>query len=687
MKKLFSLLLAVIFVMSISPLTLAVTKGTISKININSCDVTPVVLDSPYDHIEYELDDDIDYWDNDCFWIKKLNANYGTDDFDYFDETSDYILFWEFECDSDYTFTSKPTIKINGSTADVDTNLSYRDPNDPTIYYVYTTARKATDTTPTVIKFIDVMQVDTRLGAGDKVSQHLKYKLPSNPKYSVESAQWIDEGGEVMANSDLFEADCSYVFSLTLKANNPCTFYEDAIVTLNGSNELIGNMYVDYDDETLFHIETVDITPLDRDIMPKVYLLNNTETGNESGMGLGLYAVDIDTCNMAFIAQPTFEFYCMEEIDGYYYGYDGNTAFHIVDAQTYKVVENHNKPNVSICDLAYNTEDDCLYGVDADAKKLYRIDLATGNGTEVASFNFSPITLAYADGYFYIGAYFNGRTYKVSAQDYKVEQFSNMTEIKRKYVQTMSYSYDDDCLYTFGYCEENGGFLARIDMDGSYEIEKYFGVMEFTCLMFKRPEPTRYTVTFIDGVTGDVIEEQRVKEGANAVFPAPPEHEGYVFVNWDDDGEDIQSDMTITAQYEAQLFTVSFYDGFTGELISTDEVEYGGNATFPTPPDHESDGLRFVKWDDDGTNIKSNLVITALYERMETPPADGEKGDLNGDGKINTSDAVYILKAAAGMMTLDEKQSRLGDCNGDGKVNTSDAVMILKYAAGMISGF
>ena len=62
-------------------------------------------------------------------------------------------------------------------------------------------------------------------------------------------------------------------------------------------------------------------------------------------------------------------------------------------------------------------------------------------------------------------------------------------------------------------------------------------------------------------------------------------------------------------------------------------------------------------------------------------------GDVNGDGKVNTADAVQVLKYAAGMIQLDDRQNTLGDCNHDGKVNTADAVLILKYAAGMITEF
>ena len=61
--------------------------------------------------------------------------------------------------------------------------------------------------------------------------------------------------------------------------------------------------------------------------------------------------------------------------------------------------------------------------------------------------------------------------------------------------------------------------------------------------------------------------------------------------------------------------------------------------------------------------------------------------DVNGDGIVNTGDAVLILKYAAELVTLDTNQLTLADTTGDGTVNTGDAVLILKYAAGLIEKF
>lgn len=61
----------------------------------------------------------------------------------------------------------------------------------------------------------------------------------------------------------------------------------------------------------------------------------------------------------------------------------------------------------------------------------------------------------------------------------------------------------------------------------------------------------------------------------------------------------------------------------------------------------------------------------------------GRLGDVNGDGKINTIDARWVLQAASGVRTLTEAQKAAADVNGDGKVNTIDARWLLQMASGV----
>lgn len=62
-------------------------------------------------------------------------------------------------------------------------------------------------------------------------------------------------------------------------------------------------------------------------------------------------------------------------------------------------------------------------------------------------------------------------------------------------------------------------------------------------------------------------------------------------------------------------------------------------------------------------------------------------GDINGDSKTNSSDALSILQVATGHKTIDYKQHKLADVNFDTKINSSDALLILKYATGIIDSF
>ena len=55
-------------------------------------------------------------------------------------------------------------------------------------------------------------------------------------------------------------------------------------------------------------------------------------------------------------------------------------------------------------------------------------------------------------------------------------------------------------------------------------------------------------------------------------------------------------------------------------------------------------------------------------------------GDINADSRINSADALLILRHAVGLITLSGNLLISADWNGDGKVNSSDALEVLKFA-------
>ncbi len=58
------------------------------------------------------------------------------------------------------------------------------------------------------------------------------------------------------------------------------------------------------------------------------------------------------------------------------------------------------------------------------------------------------------------------------------------------------------------------------------------------------------------------------------------------------------------------------------------------------------------------------------------------RGDVTGDGKVNSTDALYILQYAVGMINKIDKSA---DLNGDGKVNSTDALIALQISVGIIT--
>lgn len=58
-------------------------------------------------------------------------------------------------------------------------------------------------------------------------------------------------------------------------------------------------------------------------------------------------------------------------------------------------------------------------------------------------------------------------------------------------------------------------------------------------------------------------------------------------------------------------------------------------------------------------------------------------GDVDSNGSITVSDAVYVLDMVVGNKPKDEPQKSAADVNQDGNITVSDAVMILNHVVGL----
>lgn len=58
-------------------------------------------------------------------------------------------------------------------------------------------------------------------------------------------------------------------------------------------------------------------------------------------------------------------------------------------------------------------------------------------------------------------------------------------------------------------------------------------------------------------------------------------------------------------------------------------------------------------------------------------------GDVDGNGKVNSTDALKVLQSSVQLITLTASQKKVADMNSDGKVNSIDALKILQKSVGM----
>jgi hypothetical protein len=106
-----------------------------------------------------------------------------------------------------------------------------------------------------------------------------------------------------------------------------------------------------------------------------------------------------------------------------------------------------------------------------------------------------------------------------------------------------------------------------------------------------------------------------VAYGGDAVPPADPVREGYTFTGWDTTFDSVTSDMTVTALYQINTYTVTFVN-FDGTVLDTQNVAWGQAATPPEVP--ARDGYEFTGWDMDFDPVTSNLTVTAMFEQLPT---------------------------------------------------------------------
>ncbi|MBR3382997.1 MAG: InlB B-repeat-containing protein [Clostridia bacterium] len=167
--------------------------------------------------------------------------------------------------------------------------------------------------------------------------------------------------------------------------------------------------------------------------------------------------------------------------------------------------------------------------------------------------------------------------------------------------------------------------------------------------------PAKYTVTFKDW-DDTILNTQTVYEGYAATAPADPTRTGYTFTGWSPaDFSNVTSDMTITAQYTVNSYTLTINyvddDNNAVHTAYTHSYEFGASYSVDSP---EVEGYTTEQTTVAGTmpaqNVTVNVVYTAtstvkVYELVTTAPSDWSGNYVITYG--NTTD-MYIMKGVAG---------------------------------------
>ena len=124
-------------------------------------------------------------------------------------------------------------------------------------------------------------------------------------------------------------------------------------------------------------------------------------------------------------------------------------------------------------------------------------------------------------------------------------------------------------------------------------------------------ERDTFTVTFYNYAGGTVINTQTVKKGQAAVAPTEPTRTGYTFNSWDKSFDNITEDTVVNGTWDIIKLTVTFTDG-QGNILKTQEVNYGGSATAPASPTRTE--YNFNGWDKSFTNVTTNLTVNAKWK-------------------------------------------------------------------------
>ena len=548
---------------------------------------------------------------------------------------------------------------------------------------------KTTEITEVLINDADITPV-----LGKKAGECLNYTLPTDAPFTVTYHGWyIDTQLTDMDDNSVFEEGNKYSCGWTLKAKDGFIFTKTTKTLINDSETVIDAdiTNVDSDDNTIFYVwtnsfgfePTTDKTAID------TININETIITPISGKKAGeliSYTLPVD-------AQFTITYNCWrndtkgEEMDNDSIFETGNKYSHgwtlkAKDGYTFtaetKVFINGSESNVDKEWTWMDNADNTVFYVWSESveltgtSELINIDTIQINNTDIIPISGKTVNELY---YYTIptdAPYTVWGTLCTNITDNKPMDYSDAFEEGKEYSFGWLLNAKDGYTFTEDTKVLINGIADFVNAESSniFETPKQFEVWTIPTKAVAESEKTLIDTININGTN---TAPKAGTTSGESVFYTIPDDAPYIVTElyWYNDTEgrfmDNYSVFEAGSQYSFGM-VIKAKDGynFTSETkVLVDGSEANINA--------DSTGLDYFNCS----------VFYVWLKPVNALSGEIELGDVNLDGKVNTGDAVLILRQIAGAVTFTEEQTSLADFNKDGKVNTGDAVAILKYCVGI----
>jgi len=167
--------------------------------------------------------------------------------------------------------------------------------------------------------------------------------------------------------------------------------------------------------------------------------------------------------------------------------------------------------------------------------------------------------------------------------------------------------------YTFG------GWYTNAECENAYNFDT---VLTGDITLYAKWTVNQYTITFVTGDGVDPVDPITADYGTAVTAPEDPTKTGYTFTGWDVDIPTTMpaENLTITAQWTINQYTITFVTGEGGTVIEPITQDYGTAVTVPEDPTRE--GYTFTGWDKEipETMPAENLTVTAQWTENEPEP-------------------------------------------------------------------